>query len=74
MKERKWLQELRDKAGATQKEVAELLQITQQHYSYIETGVRRPSPQLAKKIAELLGFDWTRFYDDSETSATLDSA
>ncbi|MDI9413379.1 MAG: helix-turn-helix transcriptional regulator [Bacillota bacterium] len=74
MRERVWLQELRDKVGATQKEVAELLQITQQHYSYIETGVRRPSPQVAKKIAGLLGFDWTRFYEDNETSATKETA
>lgn len=73
MKTRRWLQDLRDAADLTQQDVAELIETTQQHYSYIENGDRRPSPRLAKRIAELFDFDWTVFFDD-ETSATKETA
>jgi len=29
----------------------------------IETGERRLSVEIAKKIAEILGFDWTKFFE-----------
>jgi len=78
MNERKWLQALRDAAGLTQKEVAELVLTTQQHYSLIEKGERRPSPRVAKRIADLFDFDWTVFYEEvlpnDETSATKETA
>ncbi len=38
--------------------------ITRQHYNLIEAGKRRPSVEVAKAIAVVLGFDWTRFYTD----------
>lgn len=34
--------------------------------SKIELGERRPSVEVAKKIAAVLGFDWTRFYEDED--------
>ena len=59
---RKWLIELRK--GYTQTQIAEAVGITQQMYSAIELGERRPSVEVAKKIAAVMGFNWTRFYDD----------
>ena len=59
---RKWLIELRK--GYSQTQIAEAVGITQQMYSAIELGVRRPSVEVAKKIASVMGFNWTRFYED----------
>ena len=59
---RKWLIELRK--GYTQTQIAEAVGITQQMYSFIELGVRRPSVEVAKKIAAVMGFNWTRFFED----------
>lgn len=61
---RKWLFELRK--GRSQAQVAEAAGITQQMYSAVELGERRPSPEIAKKIAAVLGFDWTLFYQDED--------
>ena len=61
---RKWLIELRN--GYTQTQIAEAAGITQQMYSYIELGERRPSVEVAKKIAAVMGFHWTRFFEDEE--------
>jgi transcriptional regulator with XRE-family HTH domain len=35
--------------------------------SKIELGERRPSVEVAKKIAAVLFFDWTLFFEDDET-------
>ena len=59
---RKWLIELRK--GYTQTQIAEAVGITQQMYSAVELGVRRPSVDVAKKIAAVMGFNWTRFFED----------
>jgi putative transcriptional regulator len=61
---RKWLIELRK--GCSQTQIAKAVGITQQMYSAIELGVRRPSVEVAKKIAAVLGFDWTRFFEDED--------
>ena len=61
---RKWLLELRK--GRTQAEIAKAAGITQQMYSAIERGERRPSVKVAKRLASVLGFNWTRLYDDDD--------
>ena len=61
---RKWLIDIRN--GRPQTQIAEAVGITQQMYSAIELGVRRPSVEVAKKIASVMGFDWTRFYEDED--------
>jgi len=61
---RKWLLDLRK--GRTQAEVAKEAGITQQMYSFIELGERRPSVEVAKKIAAVMGFHWTKFFEDEE--------
>ena len=59
---RKWLIDIRN--GRTQAQIAKAAGITQQMYSFIELGERRPSVEVAKKIAAVMGFNWTRFFDD----------
>ena len=61
---REWLVAMRKQAGKTQCEVASEAGIVQAFYSYIETGKRDPSPQTAKCIARVLGFDWTKFFKE----------
>ena len=63
---REWLKELRELQGYSMNGVAREVDITQQFYWYIETGRRRPSPELAQKIAKLLGFDWKLFFENQE--------
>lgn len=60
---REWLIKLRKDSGKTFKQIAEELNITQQFYCFIENGTRRPSPELAQKIADLFGFEWTKFFE-----------
>jgi len=63
---RDWLRKLR--GNRTQKQIAELSGITAQMYNFIENGHRRPSVAVAKRIARVLGFEWTRFFQDNSTS------
>lgn len=68
---RQWLKELRAAAGYSTYKAAELAGISQSYYASIEVGTRgNPlNVDVAKKIAEALGFDWTRFYDDQRKGA-----
>jgi putative transcriptional regulator len=52
-----WLKNIRLQKNKTQKKIAEEIGITDAFYSMIENGNRRPSPQVAKRIANILGFD-----------------
>lgn len=63
-----WLKEIRINAKATQESVAALAGIERASYSNIESGERRPSVETAKKIAEALSFDWTRFFPDERSA------
>ena len=58
---RDWLVEIR--GTRSQYKVAEEIGIPQSTYASIETGSRRPLVDMAKRIAEKMGFDWTRFYE-----------
>ena len=64
MKKRIWLANYRTKKGLSQNQVANQIEVSQQMYNYIENGKRNPSPKLAKKIADVLNFSWTKFYED----------
>ena len=57
----------RKRAGKSQEEIALEVGISRAGYANIENGKRTPSVSVAKKIAAVLGFDWTRFYDEAET-------
>ena len=55
---------LRESKGFTQEQLAEKLGISRQAISKIELGISKPNVQNAKKLGELLGVNWTGFYDD----------
>lgn len=66
---RMWLREIRLKLHYSEKFVADAAGIVQPFYHHIETGEKNPSVETAKKIAAVLGFDWTRFFEDIEEGA-----
>ena len=63
-KGRIWFKQTREDKGFTQEELAAKIGVTRQHIGLIENGVVAPSVEVAKKLAAVLGFDWTRFYED----------
>ena len=65
---RDWLVALR--AGRSQSKVAKEIGIAQSTYASIETGYRTPSVETAKKIADVLEFPWTRFFENVEAPDT----
>ena len=56
------LKKLRKAKRLRQIDLAEAAQISQSLVTQIETGIRKPSVKVAKRIAEVLGFDWTEFF------------
>lgn len=56
--------------GKSQAQIAEMAGISQRMYSAIETGERRPSPEVAEKLAEIFGLSieemWRLFYRAKE--------
>lgn len=63
---RNWLVAIREERGLSQKSVSEQVEIAQPSYCNIEKGKTRPAVKTAKRIADVLGFDWTRFYEEQE--------
>lgn len=61
-----FLKALRTEKNFTMRQVCEVVGISEGFYSMIESGERRPSVETAKKIAAVLGFDWTLFYPDDQ--------
>jgi transcriptional regulator with XRE-family HTH domain len=59
-----FLKEIRKQKELTQSELSELAGVKRQTISMIEIGQRRPTPEVAMRIAVALGFDWTRFYTE----------
>lgn len=65
----KWLKQMRLEKCLSQEQIAEQVGISQQFYSFIENGDRTPSVETAQAIANVLGFNWTRFFEpDQEAS------
>lgn len=60
---RKWLLDIRRRCGMSQRTIAAAAGISQVGYCLIERGEREPSVNTAKRIADALGFEWTRFYE-----------
>ena len=63
---RTWLKDIRAKNELTQQEVANAANVDVTMISKIELGERRPSVEVAKKIASVMGFNWTRFFEDED--------
>lgn len=57
------LQETRIRAGMTQEQLAEVVGVVRQTISNIECGLTLPSITNAQSIAQVLGFDWTNFFN-----------
>lgn len=62
---REWLIAFRKAKNLSQSELAEAIGVSQLAVSTYECGSRDPKPKVAKKIARVLGFDWTKFYEKS---------
>lgn len=60
------LKEHRKNAHLTQSTLSELCECGRTTICMIENGKLLPSVKLAKKIGNVLGFDWTLFYADEE--------
>ena len=60
---------LRLEKNLTMKQVSEMAGIAESTYSLIESGNRRPSPEVAQRLGECLGFDWTIFYTKNKDKA-----
>lgn len=58
-----WLRKIRAKKSLY--EIAKNV-IPQSIYFGIEAGVGRPSGDMTKRIAAVMGFDWTRFFEDEK--------
>ena len=54
----------RKKKRLTQQQLAELVGVDRTLISKIESGAATPSVTTAKKIAAVLGFHWTKFFED----------
>jgi putative transcriptional regulator len=69
---RSWLAKRRNELGLTQEEVANRSNIARTTYAMIEQDNRTPSVAVAKRIAKVLGLDWTLFFEDQchETRST----
>lgn len=64
---REWLCDIRKKHNFTQAEVAKKIGITQPSYNAIETGKTiYPNAATSIKLGKLLGFRWTRLYEETE--------
>lgn len=61
-----WLKERRLLNGMTMKDIADSVGITQVSYWQIEHGVCKPKVENAKKIGNMLNFDWRLFYPDEK--------
>ena len=57
------LKSVRESKNLTQVRISELVGVRSSHLSMIENGIRRPSPELARKLAEILDVKWTDFFE-----------
>lgn len=62
-----WLRKKREDANLTQEQLAIKVGIARSTYGAIETGERNVRPHVAKKIANILDFDWTLFLKKNAT-------
>lgn len=63
------LKEKRLARGMTQEELARECGIKRTRIANYEVGHRNPKPAIAQKIAAVLGFSWTEFYEKGEPDA-----
>lgn len=54
----------RKAAGMTRKQLADAARVSMMTIYRYENAMRIPEVGAAKRIAAVLGFDWTKFYQD----------
>ena len=64
------LRTMRRMKALTGEAVCQLVGCSPSTLSLIESGKRRPSVDLAKKIGLVLDFDWTLFFEEEEQPPT----
>lgn len=65
-----YLRKEMERVGMTSAELASIAQVSVRTVKAYERGERQPSIKVAKRIAAVLGFDWTEFFsDDREENA-----
>ena len=57
------LQRMREGKGLSQRDIAKAIGIAKGTYINIEHNRRKPSVEVAKKIAAVLDFDWWKIYE-----------
>ena len=57
------LKELRTDKGYTQEELASKCDVLRTTISMIESGINKPSVELAQKFGEIFNVDWKGFYE-----------
>lgn len=63
---RQWMVDARKRKNLTQQNLAENTGVTRQAIGLIEQGERFPRPETAKKIADALDEDVSRFFEPQE--------
>jgi len=61
----KRLQSVRDSLGFTQEQVAKYLGTSREAISYVETGTRPVSTVMLQKLADLYGYRFSHFLDET---------
>lgn len=64
---RELMRERRNDIGLTMKQAAERAGISESHWSYIESGRKTPSVQVAGRIARVLGEPATALFEELAT-------
>ena len=59
------MKRLRKACGLTQEQLAYEVHVSHSLIWKIENGERKPSVKIAKRIANVLGFPWTDFFEES---------
>ena len=67
---RTWLVDLRNQYAMTQQDVANKAKIPRTTYASIEQGRRSPSVSNAMRIASVLNFEWTIFFESELRETT----
>lgn len=71
MLRRYWLIKKRNILNLTQESVAEKAGISRAYYTEIEIGTKNPSVKSAQKIAKVLGFNWSFFFENNVANCEI---
>ena len=63
---RGFLKVKREEKGLTQLLLSQFVGVSEQYIYLIESGKRRPSYEVATKIASILDIDWRLFFEDNK--------